>query len=66
MLKARIVPAVPVALENPACAHLLTGNCAKVDIPAGTLITYDMVEEPQVSSLWEMRRLQDRTFLAAQ
>jgi predicted homoserine dehydrogenase-like protein len=37
-----------------------------VDIPAGTLITYDMVEEPQASSLWEMRRLQDRTFLAAQ
>jgi predicted homoserine dehydrogenase-like protein len=66
MLKARIVPAVPVALENPACAHLLTGNCAKVDIPAGTLITYDMVEEPQASLLWEMRRLQDRTFLAAQ
>lgn len=64
MLKARIIPAGPVAAGNPACAHLLTGNKAKVDIPAGTLITYDMVEEPEGSMIWEIRRLQDRTFLS--
>jgi predicted homoserine dehydrogenase-like protein len=64
MMKARIIPAVPVAAGNPACAHLLTGNRAKADIPAGTLITYDMVEEPEGSMIWEIRRLQDRTFLS--
>jgi predicted homoserine dehydrogenase-like protein len=62
-LTARIVPAVPVAPGNLACAHLLTGNRATVDIPAGTLITYDMVEEPEGSMLWSLRRLQDKTFL---
>ncbi|MCD2185004.1 NAD(P)H-dependent oxidoreductase [Rhizobium sp. GN54] len=66
MMTARIIPAVPVAPGNPACAHLLTGNRAKVDIPAGTLVTYDMVEEPQGSQLWEIRRLQDRAFLSEQ
>lgn len=64
-LTARIVPAQPVAFGNLACAHLLTGNRANQDIPAGTAITYDMVEEPSGSKLWELRRLQDRTFLGA-
>lgn len=64
MMTARIIAAVPVAPGNPACAHLLTGNRAKVDIPAGTLITYDMVDEPEGSTLWDTRRLQDRTFLS--
>lgn len=63
MMTARIIPAVPVKSGNPACAHLLTGNKAKVDIPAGTLLTYDMVEEPQGSLLWETRRRQDQAFL---
>jgi CitMHS family citrate-Mg2+:H+ or citrate-Ca2+:H+ symporter len=49
-----------VAPGNAACAHLLTGNRASVAIPAGTLVTYDMVEEPADSMLWELRRLQDR------
>lgn len=63
-LTARIVPASPVAPGNIAAAHLLTGNRAAVDIPAGTTITYDMVDEPEGSTLWKLRRLQDETFLA--
>ncbi|MBW7572975.1 NAD(P)H-dependent oxidoreductase [Caproiciproducens faecalis] len=62
-LTARIVPAKPIAPGNYASAHLITGNRAKVDIPKGTTITYEMVEEPENSTLWELRRLQDRTFL---
>jgi len=61
-LSARILPASPVANGKPASAHLLTGNRAKVKIPKGTVITYDMVEEPPKSKLWELRRLQDKTF----
>ncbi|GAU86349.1 NAD(P)H-dependent oxidoreductase [Bosea sp. BIWAKO-01] len=62
-LVARIVPAQPVAPGNLACSHLLVGNRALVDIPAGTAITYDMVEEPAGSPLWGLRRRQDQTFL---
>lgn len=62
---ARIIPAVPVGSGNPASAHLLTGNRAKVDIPRGTVITYDMVARPDDSTLWSLRELQDSTFLAA-
>jgi len=64
-LTARIVPGVAVASGNPAAAHLLTGNRASVDIPAGTLITYDMVERPEGSLLWELRAQQDAEFEVA-
>ncbi|KKB11272.1 flagellar basal body P-ring biosynthesis protein FlgA [Devosia geojensis] len=61
-MTARIVPAQPVGPGNLACAHLLTGNRARVDIPTGTPITYDMVEEPAGSFLWRLRRQQDAVF----
>jgi predicted homoserine dehydrogenase-like protein len=63
-LKARIVPAHPISQGNAACAHLLTGNRAAVDIKAGTVITYEMVEEPAGSILWDLRRKQDKEFLS--
>ena len=62
-LNGLIMPALPVASGNHAAAHLLTGNRAKVDISRGTVITYDMVEEPPASTIWKLRRLQDNTFL---
>ncbi len=61
-LTARIIPATSVAPGHPAAAHLLRGNRAATDIPQGSLITYDMVEEPEGSTLWRLRRLQDKTF----
>jgi predicted homoserine dehydrogenase-like protein len=61
-LTARMIPATAVAPGHPAAAHLLRGNRASVDIPQGSLITYDMVEEPEGSTLWRLRRLQDKTF----
>ena len=48
---------------SPPCTHLLVGNRALVDIPSGTAITYDMIEEPAASPLWSLRRRQDQTFL---
>ncbi|GLK84080.1 NAD(P)H-dependent oxidoreductase [Ancylobacter defluvii] len=62
-LTARIVPAAPIAPGNPAISALLTGNRARVDIPAGTVVTYDMIEEPEGSELWRLRRRQDAAFL---
>ncbi|MDR6434189.1 SAF domain-containing protein [Brucella pseudogrignonensis] len=63
MMTALIIEAKPVAMGNPAAAHLLTGNQAAVDIPAGTVITYDMVVEPESSTIWPLRREQDALFL---
>jgi len=62
-LTARIVPGTAIGAGKPAAAHLLTGNRARVDIPAGTVITYDMVDRPEASVLWDLRDLQDSTFL---
>ncbi len=62
-MTARIMPAQPIAPGNYASAHLLTANEAAVDIPKGTVITYDMVKEPAGSVLWELRRKQDDLFL---
>ena len=62
-LTARIIAGTPIGSGNAASAHLLTGNRATVDIPKGTVITYDMVERPADSVLWELRELQDSTFL---
>jgi len=59
---ARIVPASRIAPGNAAPAHLLTGNRATTDIPAGTVITYDMVDRPADSVLWELRAQQDDRF----
>ncbi|GAA2976250.1 putative homoserine dehydrogenase-like protein [Microbacterium terrae] len=63
---ARIVPAARIAADNAAAAHLLTGNRATRDIPAGTVITYDMVERPEASALWELREQQDDRFELAE
>ena len=61
-MRAVIKPYVPVAPGNYAEGHLLVGNRARVHIPKGTLITYDMVEEPENSLLWQLRREQDSCF----
>ena len=63
-MTARMAPAKPIAPSNAASAHLLTGNPAKSDIPRGTMITYDMVVEPQDAVIWRLRRQQDKTFLS--
>lgn len=60
---ARIIPAVTLEPGNPIEAHLLSGNRASVDIPKGTVITADMVEKPENSVLWKLRKMQDEMFL---
>jgi len=63
-LKAVILPAKPMDDKNsPIPAHLLNGNKLTRDISAGTLITYEMVEQPEYSVLWQLRKQQDELFL---
>lgn len=59
-LKATIVPASPVAPGNPAPAHMLSGKRLLRDVKAGETITFEMIEEPEGSVLWELRRMQDK------
>jgi len=58
-----ITPAVGRGRNNPIPAHMLTGNKLKVDVKAGSIITYDMVQEPAHSVLWEIRKKQEEFFL---
>ena len=43
---------------------MLGGIRAAQDIPAGTVITMEMVEPPRSSALWELRREQDLAFFS--
>ncbi len=45
-----------ITKNEPIPFYMLEGNTAACDIPAGTLITPDMVNEPAGSYLWRLRR----------
>ena len=62
-LLTHMVPASPIDKRGPIPAHMLNGKTLKCDVPKGTLITYDMVEEPEGSVLWTLRRKQDQMTL---
>jgi predicted homoserine dehydrogenase-like protein len=57
-----IAPATKKSPSAPIPAHLLNGNTLKVDVKAGTVITYDMIEEPKESILWAMRAKMEENF----
>lgn len=61
-MQASIIPATCMAPDAPVPAHMLNGNIASRDIRAGELITYSMVDKPEQSTLWELRKLQEETF----
>lgn len=50
-----IIPATKKGASNPIPAHLLNGHPLKIDVKAGEVITYDMIEEPADSLLWRLR-----------
>lgn len=62
-LEALMATAAPVADGNPLPLHMGNGNRLRVDLPAGTIITAEMVEPPPSSALWALRRQQDHHFL---
>lgn len=48
--------------DNPVPLYMAAGNSLKNDVPAGTVLTYDMIEPPAESRLWALRREQDQIF----
>ena len=61
-LSSLILPATRRAPDAAIPAHMAAGNTARVDIPAGTVITYGMVDAPADSVLWRLRAEQERVF----
>ena len=61
-LEPLIVPSISVESNNPLPYHMIVGNQIKVDVPAGTILTYDMIEPPSKSQLWALRYEQDQKF----
>jgi predicted homoserine dehydrogenase-like protein len=62
-LKALMRPAQPVTAGAPLPLHMANGNPLRVAVPAGTILTAEMVQPPADSALWALRAEQDRHFL---
>ena len=63
-LDALITPAKPVTDDNPVPFYMLLGNQLSQDVPAGTLITWEMISQPSDSMLWSLRAQQEKHFSA--
>ncbi len=61
-LDALITPAKPVTDGNPVPFYMLAGNQFSQDVPAGTLITCEMISQPSDSTLWSLRAQQEAHF----
>jgi predicted homoserine dehydrogenase-like protein len=61
-VNAEMTPARALGDQAPVPHYLLPGAVARVDIPAGCLITGAMVEAPAQSTLWRLRAEQDALF----
>jgi predicted homoserine dehydrogenase-like protein len=66
ILEALIVPSSPISDDTPIPFYLAAGKKLKVDVPAGTILTYGMVERPSDSILWDLREQQDKVLLSTQ
>ena len=61
-LKTIMIPMSPIAAGGPIPAHMLSGLRLNRDGKAGTVITYDMVDRPTDSLLWNLRAKQDKIY----
>lgn len=62
-LRTSLIPAVPLADENPLPFFMLEGNNFAQDVPADIVITKDVIIPPENSILWSLRKKQDEIFL---
>lgn len=55
-LLTHMIPATRMKDDQPIPAHMLNGKKLICDVPKGTIITYGMVEKPENSQLFELRK----------
>jgi len=60
--RASLAPAQALGPGRPVPFFMLGGLRAAQPIPAGSVITWEMVERPAGAALWELRQEQDRIF----
>ena len=58
-------PSRQVTAGNPLPVHMANGNALRVDVPRGTVVTREMVREPESSRLWALRADQDARWIDA-
>jgi len=63
LLKPLIAPAKAAKDGNPLPLNMAYGNRIKVDVPAGTILTCEMLETPTESDLWTLRQEQDSEWM---
>ncbi len=63
-MKAIMRAAAPVEAGQPLPIFMAHGATLRVDVPAGTVITPDLVVPPANSRLWALREEQDKLFFA--
>ncbi len=63
-LEPLLVESAAAVSGNPAPYYLAAGRPLTRDVPAGTVVTIDMIEPPDSSDLWRLRADQDRSFAA--
>ena len=61
-LRAFLLPGAPVVDDGPLPFFMIESNRLTMDVPEGTVITRRMVEPPQNSVLWSLRKQQDDCF----
>ncbi len=59
-----LIDAVPAEGSSPAPYYMAAGRPLRTDVPAGTVITVDMIDPPQGSALWRLRAQQDELYAA--
>jgi predicted homoserine dehydrogenase-like protein len=62
-LAPELMPAAPIAPANAIPYYLAAENKLKRAATPGEWLTYEMVDYNAASPLWQLRRLQDATFL---
>lgn len=58
-VRPELMPAKPMAPDAPIPYYMAAQNVLSKDVPEGAVVTYDMVQEPDDSVLWSLRRRQD-------
>jgi predicted homoserine dehydrogenase-like protein len=57
-----LVPGRSATGANPIPFYMMANNTLRRDVPAGTIISADMVKPPKESLLWTLRREMEETF----
>ena len=65
VLAPHLLPVAPASDRAPVPYYMIYGSRLKTDVAAGSLLTYAMLEPPKGSTLWRLRKQQEKIFHAS-